>query len=566
MEKIKTRISAVMFTDIVSSSKISQKNVDLGIKVSEEHFKIVSQYIKQFDGNLVKDMGDGTLSCFDSAVNAVRSAINIMNEVIKINKDRDKKWHLRIGIHIGEVYIKENDLLGDTVNIASRIECTADPDSILISHDVFKMVKHRISLSTIKLGSKELKNIEDKHILYKVLGEATKGVGKSKISKKRKKKIMLISTFSFFVLFMVSFYTFYPFQFISIFKDINPNSFSFDNKNNKISILNKRGEFLWSKKINEEINNINKESVKIIDLDNNGKNEVIIGYQTYDNSTKFATLSCYDFSGEVKWITPFNKKVRNYNETDENSPDYYYSPYYYINELICDDLNKDGDVEIIVIFTHTPYWLCFLTILDNKGNFIYQVLNGGHLSSIGLYDIDKDNITDIFAGGKCNYASNDISAVILYLNGKRIFNNVGLWRDKICRAPVQGCVQTVDGYFYPQKSIIPLLLYGVHYGESIYNKFRFYNEYLKIETSYYNSTNRKRFSGITLYLYYDFKRFKYIIVDDYFNKIKIIKQNILVTEERIKFFYNEKYIYPRKLYFYNFEKKCLDTLFVSNYK
>lgn len=556
-----------MFTDIVGSSKIAQKNLNLGIKAQEEHFKIIFQYLKQFDGNLVKDMGDGTLSYFDSAVDAVKCAINIMNDVIELNNERKEKWHLRIGIHIGEVHIKENDILGDTVNVASRIESSADPDSILISHDVFKMVKRSIALSTVKIGPKDLKNIEDKHILYKVLGEATKGLSRTKISRKMKKRIIFISAFSFLVILTVLFYMLFPFQFTSIFKDINPDSFSLDNKTNQLRILNKKGDVLWVKKISDEVdeNDISKR-VKISDLNNDRKNEVIIGYHTYDDTTKFATLSCYDLSGEVKWITPFSKKVRNYVENDESSPDYYYSPYYSIGELFCDDLNNDGDKEIILNYINKKYWPSFLAIIDSKGNFIYQVLNGGHISSIGIYDVDKDNIKDVFAGGLCNYASDDISAVLLYLNGKRILNNDGLWRDKICMSPVQKNIQTVDGYFYPQKSIIPLLLCGNQWEESIHEKFIFYDEYLEITTTCGIPESPKRLSGVTLYLYYDFKRFRYVTVDDYYDEIKKVLQNILVTEEKLEKYYKQRYIYPQRLYYYNFEKMCIDTLFTSNYR
>ena len=349
----------------------------------------------------------------------------------------------------------------------------------------------------------------------------------------------------------------FPLIYNQIFRDKNPNSFNYNNSAFQLEILNKQGEILWTKKLNEKPRTIDESIITISDLDNNRRNEVLIGYNTDNDTTKFATLSCYDFKGNLKWNTPFSKKVRNLNETDENSLYYYYSSYYFIGDLICYDLNNDGEEEIILSYFNEKHWSSFLAVIDSKGHYLYQVLNGGHISSIGLYDIDNDNITDIFAGGIFNIKSVDINAVILYINGKRIFNNVGLWRDKICMAPVQDGMQTVDGYFFPQKSIIPLLLYGENIGETVYEKFTFYDR-IKIRRSY----DHIQPVGITLYLNNDFKGFEYIMDGDYFDDVTKVKQDVLVTEERLNKYYKERYIYPRRLYYYNFEKACLDTLFM----
>ena len=125
------QIRVIMFTDIIGFSDIMSNDVSEGIKVLEINSDLHNKGILKYSGKLVKKIGDGTLCIFDSVVEAVNSGQELIKEV---NKTR--LYKIRIGIHIGELIFKDNDIFGEGVNIASRLESIAKPDSIIISKDV----------------------------------------------------------------------------------------------------------------------------------------------------------------------------------------------------------------------------------------------------------------------------------------------------------------------------------------------------------------------------------------------------------------------------------------------
>jgi class 3 adenylate cyclase len=116
-------------------------------------------------------MGDAFLVRFASAVSAVRSATNIQRDLSIYNESVDtaSKIMVRIGIHIGDVLVMGQDVLGNGVNVAARIETLAEPGGILISADVYNLVKKSIDIKVLNLGRKELKNIKDTPELYKIV-------------------------------------------------------------------------------------------------------------------------------------------------------------------------------------------------------------------------------------------------------------------------------------------------------------------------------------------------------------------------------------------------------------
>ncbi len=545
MNNIKTRTKSVMFTDIVSSSKISQENLREGIKISEEHLSIVSKYVDQFDGVLVKDMGDGTLSYFYSSVDAVRCAIAIMDEVLVVNKERKNKWHLRIGIHIGEIFIKENDILGNTVNIASHIESNADSDSIFISHDVYKMVENSISLSTIKIGAKEFKNIKEKHILYKVLGEATEEVKCKQVNSKCSFKIRALVTVSLIIILFFVIYVFFPNQLISLFKNRNPYNYTIDSLNSELRIYNFKDELLWRKKM-PQIDKIRKGNIIITDIQSDGINEVIIGNIEEESNSNLAQISCYDYEGSLIWKTPFDKKVHDFSKN------------YYIKQMKSVDINNDGHKELIVAYNHIPWWPAFLTVIDNKGNFLYQVMNAGHIDSIAAKDIDNDGVVDVFAGGVNNILSLDKSAILMYINGKRVFDNDRRWEEEICMAPIQDSLQTVDGYFYPQKSIFNLLSVGEQWMDTI-GKINIMEGFMYLEMKI---LRKRRYN---LRLDTSFVNFQPILHDKFINEVKLYIKDNYISEDAVKKYLKDEYIYPSTMRYWDFETMRIDTLFVDNF-
>ena len=144
----------------------------------DNHNKIVQPIVIKYNGTILKPQADGYLMKFSSAVDAVRCGKDIQKEISIYNKEINENENilLRIGIHLGDVVLTENDIFGDGVNIASRLEPLADPGGICISQTVYDQIKNKVEIQTLDLGPADLKNIDSKINIYKVLLEAQKKV------------------------------------------------------------------------------------------------------------------------------------------------------------------------------------------------------------------------------------------------------------------------------------------------------------------------------------------------------------------------------------------------------
>lgn len=160
-------LAAIMFTDLVGYSHLANsdevKALDL-IEINRLHQKPL---IKRY-GTFVKEMGDGFLGKFKSALDAVACAIEIQNSV-----PDELKNQIRIGIHLGDISETNSDIFGNGVNIASRLESIAEPGSIYISDSVYNAVKSHKDIQTEYIGEKTLKNIESPVTCHKILGLAS---------------------------------------------------------------------------------------------------------------------------------------------------------------------------------------------------------------------------------------------------------------------------------------------------------------------------------------------------------------------------------------------------------
>jgi adenylate cyclase len=173
------RLAAIMFTDIVGFSRQMGSDEARTLRLLGVHNQIIHQAVSEHHGTVIKIMGDAFLVDFPSVVHAVQCAQQIQHQFRTHNAEKaeDEQIHVRIGIHSGDIVQREGDVFGDGVNIASRLQTLAGPDSICISDVVYRDVVKKIDLGTVvSLGKPALKNIAERFQVYTLLPEAPKGV------------------------------------------------------------------------------------------------------------------------------------------------------------------------------------------------------------------------------------------------------------------------------------------------------------------------------------------------------------------------------------------------------
>jgi adenylate cyclase len=165
------RLAAIMFTDMVGFSAVSQRNDNLALELLEEHRRVLREIFPRFNGIEIKTIGDAFLVEFHSALEAARCAIEIQRALAKRNHDvtPDRRIELKIGIHIGDVVHRGGDVYGDGVNIASRIEPLAGPGGICVSIDVERQVRNTLEADLEKIAPTELKNISVAMDLFRIV-------------------------------------------------------------------------------------------------------------------------------------------------------------------------------------------------------------------------------------------------------------------------------------------------------------------------------------------------------------------------------------------------------------
>jgi TolB-like protein/class 3 adenylate cyclase/Tfp pilus assembly protein PilF len=179
------QLAAIMFTDIVGYTGLMQENESEAALVRLRHREVFEKEHNLYHGEILQYYGDGTLSIFKSAAEAVECAITMQQQF-----NSDQSVPLRIGIHLGDIVYDKSEIYGDGVNLASRIESMGIPGSILISGILNNAVKNQGTISTKSLGFFELKNIKEPIELFTIINrgitvpERSALKGKMKESKK----------------------------------------------------------------------------------------------------------------------------------------------------------------------------------------------------------------------------------------------------------------------------------------------------------------------------------------------------------------------------------------------
>lgn len=154
---------AIVFADMTGYTALMQENEQLAIKKRMRLKLVLETSIKKFNGRLLQYYGDGSLSIFRSAIDAVQCGVSIQQQL-----KESPQVDLRIGIHTGDVSVDDGAIYGDGVNLASRIESIATPGSILISEKVYDELKNQEAVSVKELGMFEFKNVKNPVKVYAV--------------------------------------------------------------------------------------------------------------------------------------------------------------------------------------------------------------------------------------------------------------------------------------------------------------------------------------------------------------------------------------------------------------
>jgi len=171
------RLAAILAADIAGYSRLMGADEVGTVQALREHREAADPLIAQHGGRIVKTTGDGVLIEFGSVVGAVECALGLQRLAAERNAgtpaERRMEW--RIGVHLGDVLIEGEDILGDGVNIAARLEGIAEPGGICISDDAFRQVRGKVEAEFADLGEQSLKNIARPLRVYRVeLAAATK--------------------------------------------------------------------------------------------------------------------------------------------------------------------------------------------------------------------------------------------------------------------------------------------------------------------------------------------------------------------------------------------------------
>ncbi|MCH7495201.1 MAG: tetratricopeptide repeat protein [Candidatus Marinimicrobia bacterium] len=156
-----------MFTDMTGYTSLMQKDEEKARELIERQRETVTPLVNKYGGKVLQYVGDGTFCSFESAIESVNCAIEIQKALID-----QEQISLRIGIHVGDVVLKGEEVYGDGVNVASRLEPLAEPGGICISGRVYDDIRNQRNIEAVFLGEKNLKNVDRPIKVYALKGEA----------------------------------------------------------------------------------------------------------------------------------------------------------------------------------------------------------------------------------------------------------------------------------------------------------------------------------------------------------------------------------------------------------
>src|SRR5258705_3398470 len=150
------RLAAILFTDIVGSTSMMQKDEQAALSVNKRYVAVLKEFVLSHDGEILNDFGDGSLCIFHSITEALRCATEMQKQF-----QLEPKVPLRIGLHIGEIFFEDGKVFGDAVNVASRIQSLGITNSIIFSSEINGKIKNQQEFKSVSVGKFHFKNVDE---------------------------------------------------------------------------------------------------------------------------------------------------------------------------------------------------------------------------------------------------------------------------------------------------------------------------------------------------------------------------------------------------------------------
>jgi len=169
------RLATILFADIDGYSRLMRADEERTLDDLRAHLaELVGPVVERFRGRIVKTVGDGVLVEFASAVEAVRSAVELQRGMFERNAGMpaERRQAFRIGLHLGDIIVSDDDVFGDAVNVAARLQGVAEPGSIVLSASVYEQVRDKLALPFRAQGSRTLKNLDRPIQIYSLTAAA----------------------------------------------------------------------------------------------------------------------------------------------------------------------------------------------------------------------------------------------------------------------------------------------------------------------------------------------------------------------------------------------------------
>lgn len=176
--RIQRRLAAILSADVVSYSRLMESDeVGTLARLQRVRADIFDPCVEQYGGRIVKEMGDGLLVEFASVVDAVECAVAVQRSLAQGGESGEERIRYRMGVNLGDIIIKGDDIFGDGVNIAARLQALAEPAGLNISAAVHEQIRRKLDLVCEDCGEQRLKNIEEPIRIFRVRPSARAGSG-----------------------------------------------------------------------------------------------------------------------------------------------------------------------------------------------------------------------------------------------------------------------------------------------------------------------------------------------------------------------------------------------------